>query len=78
MRASNRRDKLGAANVSWPELVDDDIQETDAGVRLEMVERLAMVPGAWSRGVLEQAQREEREAGVRSAIDRALAALNNG
>ena len=58
--------------VSWPQLVDESLTQTDAALRMDMVERLRIVHTEWSTGVLEQARREEPDAAVRAAIERSL------
>lgn len=72
-RSADRQDRRVKGNLAWPKLVDEEIQSADAALRLEMVERLSLVPGSWSRNVLERAQQEETDPNVRSAIERALA-----
>jgi hypothetical protein len=62
------------ARAAWPSLVDDSLADADAALRLDMVERLAIVNSPWSRDVLERANTEERDARVRAAIETALRA----
>jgi hypothetical protein len=61
-----------APRSTWPRLVDDALADADARLRLDMVERLALIDSDWSRGVLEWAREEERDPQVRAAIDAAL------
>lgn len=61
-----------AAAPSWPRLVDDSLERADVQLRLDIVERLAIVESDWSRDILERARSEESDARVRSAIDLAL------
>jgi len=63
----------GRRQMTWPRLVDEDLANADAAMRLEMVERLALVGGEWSRGVLERALSEEDDIRVRAAIEASLA-----
>jgi hypothetical protein len=57
---------------AWPKLVDESLEYADAELRLDMIDRLSVVPGDWSRGILEQARLEETDPAIRAAIDRAL------
>ena len=75
LRASSRAaaDASGnSAAVTWPRLVDDDLAAADTAMRLDMIERLGLVPGDWSREILERAREEETDANVTAAIDKAL------
>lgn len=63
----------GREQIAWPRLVDEDLGYADAAARLEIVERLDLVGGEWSRGILEQALREEKDIRVRAAIEASLA-----
>lgn len=56
----------------WPKLVDESMDNADVQLRLDMVERLAILNNAWSRDVLERAKAEERNNRVRSAIEGVL------
>jgi len=73
MLRSVREDSLGVQGAaSWPRLVDESLEGAGPQLRLDMVERLAIVDSEWSRGVLERARAEERDPQVRSAIEIAL------
>lgn len=61
-----------AQSLTWLRLVDESLGNADVQLRLDMIERLAIVNSAWSRDVLQRAQDEETNASVRSAIDLAL------
>jgi hypothetical protein len=56
----------------WPCLVDETLTQTDAPLRIDMIERLALLGNTWSRDVLQQAEAEERDPAVRRAIETAL------
>jgi hypothetical protein len=73
MLRSVREESGAQPRASWPRLVDESLNGADAQLRLDMVERLAIVGSDWSRGVLERAQAEETDPQVRSAIELALA-----
>lgn len=60
------------SSVSWPGLVDESLRDADVQLRVDMIERLSIVDNEWSRGVLQRANAEERDARVRSAIEGAL------
>lgn len=66
------REESAQKPVTWPQMVDESFGETDAPLRLEMVERLGILDTEWSRGILQQAQQQEPDPQVRSAIDLAL------
>ena len=68
------REETGAQQrASWPRLVDESLGGADTQLRLDVVERLAIVDNEWSRGVLERAHAEETDPQVRCAIELALA-----
>ena len=50
----------------------DDDTPFDAQTRAEVVERLALVPSAWSEVILRAALREEGDPAIRRAIKAAL------
>lgn len=75
LRALDRRPEHGAKSPAWPTLIDETLGTADAQTRLDLIERLALVPSPWSTTVLNTARDEERDPQVRSAID---AALKNG
>lgn len=60
--------------LNWPQLVDESLTEVDADLRADMIDRLSVVRSAWSRGILQEAQRQERDPRIRAAIERALTA----
>jgi hypothetical protein len=64
--------------LSWPQFVDESLRAADAQLRTDIAERLAIVNTAWSREILQRAQREERDPQVRAAIDAGLAASSPG
>jgi hypothetical protein len=56
----------------WPLRLDPRAAACDAAARIELVEALASVGGAWACGVLRGALDDEPDAVVRDAIERAL------
>lgn len=56
----------------WPALVDEELRDADLALRLDMIERLALVPSDWSTKILKQAREEEKDPALRAAIDSAL------
>lgn len=58
--------------AAWTQLVDESLIDADARLRLDIVERLAIVNSQWSRDILERAKKQERDSSVRSAIELAL------
>lgn len=61
-----------AARIEWPALIDPELGELESSVRLELIERLALVGTNWSAHVLDRAAHEERDPALREAIARAL------
>jgi hypothetical protein len=59
--------------ITWPALVDDSLHDSNQTMRLEMIERLALVDTPWSREILERARAQERDPSALEAIERALA-----
>jgi len=59
----------------WPGLLDPRAGACDAAARLALVDALAAVRGRWAAAILAHAFDDERDALVRDAIARALAAL---
>ena len=57
---------------AWPKLLDESLEGTDAELRRDMAERLALLHSDWSRGVLETALSEERDPAVLAVIKTAL------
>ena len=75
LRAASRRQPVisgGPIVPSWPRMVDEDLSSADVATRLDMIERLGLVPGDWSREILERAKLEESDAQLIAAIGRAL------
>ncbi len=66
------REEAPAHSLVWPQLIDEELGETDVPLRLDMIERLSILDTAWSRGILVRAKKEEADPQVRSAIELAL------
>ena len=60
------------SSAHWTQLVDESLTDADAQLRLDIIERLAIVNTPWSRDILERASKQERDANVRTAIETAL------
>jgi hypothetical protein len=60
------------AHVTWTRSLVGSDERFDVAVRVDMIERLAMIGQLWCVATLEQAMREERDVSVRDAADRAL------
>lgn len=56
----------------WPQLVEPSARAVDAAARIDLVDALAALEGAWSEGVLRQALVEETDPAVRDAVVKAL------
>ena len=56
----------------WTQLVDESLGQADVQLRLDIVERLEIVNSPWSREILARASKQERDPGVRAAIENAL------
>lgn len=72
LRSLAKEEATEAAAGSWTQLVDESLVQADAQLRLDIVERLAIVNSAWSRDILDRAKQQERDQTVRSAIELAL------
>jgi hypothetical protein len=75
LRAANREGasaRLSTRGAGWPRLVDEKLTHAGDALRRDMIERLSMVPGAWSRDILERARSEERDPQILAAIEDAL------
>jgi hypothetical protein len=71
---TQRESRAASAGVTWPRLVDEELSRVDAGVRLDMVERLGIVNTEWSREILKRALTEETDERITHAIRAALLA----
>lgn len=72
LRSLAKEEAAEAAPASWTQLVDESLGQADTQLRLDVVERLAIVNNSWSREVLQEAKKQERDQTVRSAIELAL------
>ena len=72
LRSLAKEEAAEGVPPSWTQLVDESLVQADAQLRLDIVERLAIVNSSWSRDVLHQAKKQERNQTVRSAIELAL------
>ncbi|GAC1418912.1 MAG: hypothetical protein NVSMB64_28410 [Candidatus Velthaea sp.] len=57
--------------LTWPALVDSGAVNVERSVRLAMVEALASLRAPWADEILRRALREETDAGVQAALERA-------
>lgn len=74
LRATSREARQVPAqpDVTWPLLVDEELTHTDRTIRLDMIERLSLVPGDWSRDILQRARGEETDPQIVAALEDAL------
>ena len=61
-----------APALPWTHVVAETDEELDPAMRLDIIERLAMVGAPWCIDALNAAVRDERDESLRDAADRAL------
>lgn len=72
LRSLAKEESAPSAPAAWTQLVDESIAHADVQLRLDIVERLAIVDSSWSRDILHRARKQERDRTVLTAIERAL------
>lgn len=63
---------LAITHVTWTRAILDTDERVDAEMRIDMIERLAMVGEPWCVAVLNDAIAQERDAAILDAAERAL------